>query len=160
MIHAVFPGTFDPLTFGHLNIIERAARLFDKLTVIVAENRQKILLFTVEERIVILQKETAIWANVFVERCDSLVVHFMKAHHAKVIVRGLRNSEDFSYEAEIARINRILEPYVETCFLISDPSLSIVSSSAVREILHFGGDISTLVPQAVLLQLQNRPILA
>ena len=150
MIHAVFPGTFDPPTLGHLNIIERAAPLFEKFTVVIAENRGKTQLLLQEERLSLLEQMLKHLPTVSVALCDSLVVQFMKEHCAKVIVRGLRNIKDFSYETEIASVNRLLNPDIETFFMIADPQYSVLSSSAIKEILSFGGDIYGMVAQDVL----------
>jgi pantetheine-phosphate adenylyltransferase len=156
MIHAVFPGTFDPPTLGHLNIIERAAPLFGKLTVVIAENRRKTQFLSAAERFTVLSEILEPLPTVSVALWDSLVVQFMKEHGAKVIVRGLRSVTDFSYEAETAAVNRLLASDIETFFMIADPRYSVFSSSAVKEILAFGGEVSGMVAPPVLTLLRNR----
>jgi pantetheine-phosphate adenylyltransferase len=156
MVKAVFPGTFDPPTQGHCNIIERVAPLFDEVVVIIAENRRKAQLFSPAERLSLLTELVAAYPNVSVMLCDSLIVHCMRAIGARVIIRGIRGIADFSYEEEIALVNRLLEPRIETFFITADPACRALSSSAVKEILSFGGDISALVPPSVKLLLLAR----
>ncbi|MDR2149635.1 MAG: pantetheine-phosphate adenylyltransferase [Spirochaetaceae bacterium] len=156
MLHAVFPGTFDPPTFGHLNIIERAAPLFEKLTVLIAENRQKRQLLTPAERLALLTEMLEPWAAVSVALCDSLVVQFMQEQGARVIVRGVRTITDFAYEAEVAAVNRLLNPALETFFMLADTRYGAISSSAVKEIVAFGGDVSGMVAPPVLATLHRK----
>ncbi|MDR3205789.1 MAG: pantetheine-phosphate adenylyltransferase [Candidatus Methanoplasma sp.] len=122
MVKAVFPGTFDPPTLGHCNIIERVAPLFGEVVVIIAENRRKAQLFSPAERLDLLTELVAAYPTVSVMLCDSLIVHCMKRIDARVIIRGIRGIADFSYEEEIALVNRLLEPGIETFFITADPA--------------------------------------
>jgi pantetheine-phosphate adenylyltransferase len=130
MIKAVFPGSFDPPTFGHLNIIERACGLFDELLVVVAVNRQKTGLFAPEERRDLLLELLGGYPNVSVQLCDTLIVEFAKSHGCKVLVRGVRSVPDFSYEFELSIMNKGLNPGVETIFMPTDPRNSSCSARA------------------------------
>jgi pantetheine-phosphate adenylyltransferase len=149
MIKAVFPGSFDPPTFGHLNIVERASALFDELLVVVAVNRQKTGLFAPEERRDLLIELLAGRPNVSVHLCDTLVVEFAKSHGCKVLVRGVRSVPDFSYEFELSIMNRGLDPGIETIFIPTDPKFFVLRSSAIKELAIYDGDLSTMVPPVV-----------
>ena len=149
MTTAVFPGSFDPPTHGHLNIIERARTIFDRLHVVVAINKGKNCLFSLEERIKMLEELTSRWDNVQVGTWDALIVDYAREHEASVLVRGVRNIGDFSYEFDLALMNRGLAPKVETVFIPTDPKYFMLSSSSIKELAHFGGDISTMVPPLV-----------
>ena len=146
---AVFPGTFDPPTYGHLNIIERARSVFDELHVIVALNKGKRCLFSPDERLGMLQGLSAQWDNVKVSAWDRLIVDYAKEVQAKVLVRGVRNIGDFSYEFDLALMNRGLAADIETVFIPTDPKYFILSSSSIKELAQFGGDISAMVPPLV-----------
>ncbi|WP_191014725.1 pantetheine-phosphate adenylyltransferase [Treponema zioleckii] len=149
MVEAIFPGSFDPLTNGHLNIIERAAKIFDTVDVVIAVNPKKNSFFTVEERIDFIKKLTAGYENVFVHTWDKLIVDYAKQNGKKVIVRGIRNHVDYDYEFELSIMNHRLAPDVETIFLPTEQKFSIVKSSAIKELASFGGDISGMVPEIV-----------
>ncbi|GAB1432744.1 pantetheine-phosphate adenylyltransferase [Spirochaetota bacterium] len=149
MVRAVFPGSFDPPTFGHLNIIERAHPLFKKLLVVVAENRDKNYLFSVEERLAFMKELVAPWPNVEVYSCDKLVVDFARQHDCKVLLRGVRSVQDFSYEFELSILNKGVGPEIETFFLPTDQRYFVLRSSAIKELASFGGDVSAMVPQIV-----------
>ncbi|WP_288531198.1 pantetheine-phosphate adenylyltransferase [uncultured Secundilactobacillus sp.] len=149
MTVAVFPGSFDPLTVGHLDLIQRASRLFDKLIVTVGTNTAKKALFTSDEKVAMIEASVADLPNVTVRTENGLTVNFVKEVQATVIVRGIRNSKDYEYEAGIANMNRYLEHHIETVFLLADPKDTFISSSVLKEVLFFGGDISGLVPPAV-----------
>ena len=149
MITAVFPGSFDPPTYGHLNIIERARTIFGRLHVVVAINKGKHCLFSSEERVQMLEALTSQWDNVRVSTWDTLIVDYAKGHEASVLVRGVRNIGDFSYEFDLALLNRGLDSKVETVFIPTDPKYFVLSSSSIKELAHFGGDISTMVPPLV-----------
>jgi pantetheine-phosphate adenylyltransferase len=149
MIKAVFPGSFDPPTFGHLNIVERASALFDELLVVVAVNRQKTGLFAPEERRDLLLELLAGRPNVSVQLCDTLIVEFAKSHGCKVLVRGVRSVPDFSYEFELSIMNRGLDPGIETIFMPTDPKFFVLRSSAIKELALYDGDLSTMVPPNV-----------
>ena len=149
MITAVFPGSFDPPTYGHLNIIERARAIFSQLHVVVAINKGKKCLFSSDERVQMLEALTSQWDNVQVSTWDTLIVDYAMQHEASVLVRGVRNIGDFSYEFDLALLNRGLAPKVETVFIPTDPKYFVLSSSSIKELAHFGGDVSTMVPPLV-----------
>lgn len=146
MTTAVYPGTFDPLTKGHLDIIERAAALFDELVIGVLFNSAKTPLFSAEERVKMLEKATVGIPNVRVLAFGGLSVDFARSCGAKVIVRGLRLITDFEYELQMAQTNRKLAPDVDTTFLYTALQYSYLSSTTVKEVAAFGGDISEFVP--------------
>ncbi len=160
MKRAVYPGTFDPLTLGHLDIIERAAELFDELVIGVLFNSAKTPLFSVEERVKMLEQATAGIPNVRVLSFGGLSVDFARSCGAKVIVRGLRLITDFEYELQMAQTNRKLAPDVDTTFLYTSIQYSYLSSTTVKEVAAFGGDISEFVPgfveEAIRLKLQGQ----
>ena len=145
MIHAVFPGSFDPVTNGHLDIIERAARLFDRVTVAVVNNAEKTGMFTLEERVSFVKEATAGIPNVSVESFDGLIIDFVKKKNADVIVRGVRGVRDFDYEYELADIYDKTGG-VETVMLPSRGENARVSSSMVRELIKYGRDPSEFIP--------------
>jgi pantetheine-phosphate adenylyltransferase len=149
VLKAAFSGSFDPLTFGHLNLIERAAALFDDLTVVLTENLQKKALFSLKERIFMVAESVKPWKNVAVASSPALTVDFMRERGIKILVRGIRGTQDFSYEFELSLWNKTLSPEIETLFLIADPRHSLVSSSAVKELAAFHRDISAYVPPLV-----------
>ena len=153
---AIFAGTFDPPTYGHLNIIERAKNTFDELHVVVALNKGKNCLFTSDERLSMLQHLTGQWDNVKVNIWDKLIVDYAKEHKAKILVRGVRNIGDFSYEFDLALMNRGLAADIETVFIPTDPKYFILSSSSIKELALFGGDISTMVPPLVAEKLAEK----
>lgn len=146
MKRAIYPGSFDPVTFGHEDMIRRSAEIVDELYVAVLNNSSKNPLFSVDERVSMLSELTADIPNVVVTSFDGLLIDYMKEIDAKIIVRGLRAVTDFEYELQIAEINRVESPSVETIFLTASPNLSYLSSSIVREFASYGGDISKLVP--------------
>ena len=154
---AVYPGSFDPVTSGHFDIIVRAAAMFDTLTVLVAANSAKSPLFTAEERVALLRESCAALHNVRVEILPTtLLVEYVAKNGARVIVKGLRAVSDFEYEFQMALLNRHLEPAVETIFLMTAAEHSYLSSSIVKEIARLGGDIAGLVPEAVRLALEKK----
>ena len=146
---AVYPGSFDPATYGHLDVIRRAAVSFDKVIVGVLHNSSKSPLFSVEERVKILTKATKDIPNVEVKAFEGLSVNFARENHAQVIVRGLRAVTDFEYELQMAQTNRVLEPEVDTTFLITSLEYAYLSSTVVKEVAAFGGDIHKFVPDFV-----------
>ncbi len=151
MKKAIYPGSFDPLTLGHLDIIKRAAEIFDNLTVGVLDNRGKTPLFSVEERVNILKEATKDLPNVKVESFSGLLVDYARENGYHVSVRGLRAITDFEYELQIAQTNKMLSGgALDTMFLTSDVEYSYLSSSGVKEIASFGGDISKCVPDFVV----------
>ncbi|MBS1726857.1 MAG: pantetheine-phosphate adenylyltransferase [Armatimonadetes bacterium] len=147
---AIYPGTFDPPTFGHADLIERAHALFDHVIVAVGKNSSKEPLLTIEERVSVLEEISKPYKNVTVEAFEGLLVDFAKAKGAKSIVRGLRAVADFEYEFQIAMVNRKLNPEVDSVFLMTRWEYSYLSSSVVREVAKLGGDVSVLVPGPVL----------
>lgn len=153
MKKAVYPGSFDPVTYGHIDIIKRAAEMFDELTVSVLNNKGKTPLFSVEERVKILKEATKDIPNVKVDSFSGLLIDYAKENGVPVIVRGLRAITDFEYELQIAQTNRVLsEGKVDTIFLTTNLEYAYLSSSSVKEIASFGGDISRCVPDFVAKQ--------
>ncbi|GHT94292.1 phosphopantetheine adenylyltransferase [Spirochaetia bacterium] len=149
MLKAAFPGSFDPPTLGHSNIIERASVLFDEIVVVVAENRQKKYLFSAEERIRMIQELAAPWKNVSVALCDHLIVDFLQKRDIRLLIRGVRGVTDFSYEFELSMMNKALAANIETIFMTTDPAYFVLRSSAIKELASFHGDISGMVPPLV-----------
>lgn len=148
---AVFPGSFDPITVGHIDLIKRAAPLFDKIVVAVGINTQKKFLFSLEQRIDWLESVFKNNNNVEVGSFTGLTVHFCKKINARYLIRGLRNSSDFDYEKTISQLNNIIGDDIETVFLISRPEFSHISSTIVREIIIGKGDASTFLPPEIKL---------
>ncbi|MCU1350605.1 MAG: phosphopantetheine adenylyltransferase [Acidobacteria bacterium] len=153
---AVYPGSFDPLTNGHLDIIRRATRLFDRVVVAVLENEGKSPLFTVAERKELIQRSIADIPNVEVQSFRGLLVDFMQSMNANVVVRGIRAVSDYEYELQMALMNRELNAGVETIFMLPAVEFTYVSSRLVKEVFRLGGDIARLVPPAVLDSLAAR----
>ncbi len=153
---AVCPGSFDPVTLGHLDIVRRASRLFDRVIVLVTLNPKKQALFSPDERCELIRRVTGDLPNVTVDSHDGLLVDYLKAHHADVIVKGLRAMSDFEYEFQMALTNRQLYPDAETVFLTTSLERMYLSSSLVKQIAHFGGDISGLVPPEIVDDIQNK----
>jgi pantetheine-phosphate adenylyltransferase len=149
MTKAVFPGSFDPPTWGHLNIIERAAAMFDELVVVVAENPGKKYLFSAPERLLMLEKLVEARPNISVVLWNGLIVEFLKERNIRILVRGIRGSSDLSYEFELSMWNKALAPGVETIFMTTDPRFLVLRSSGIREVAAFGGDIKAMVPPLV-----------
>ena len=147
---AVYPGSFDPITLGHLNIIRRAATVFDKLYVCVMVNSDKKPLFTCDERVDFIRRTTERFDNVHAETSDKLLVEYMKQREAKVIIKGLRAVSDFDKEFQIALINRKLNPGIETLFMPSSEKYTYISSSAVKEMTRYGADLKTFVPHEII----------
>ncbi len=146
MRRAIYPGSFDPVTFGHQDIIERSSAIFDELIVGVLNNSAKNSLFSLDERVSMLRELTKDIPNVKVDSFDGLLVDYMKTCGATIIVRGLRAVTDFEYELQIAQTNHVENPEVETVFLTTNLKYSYLSSSVVREFAAYGGDISKFVP--------------
>ncbi len=156
MLKVVYPGTFDPLTRGHEDIVRRAARLFDRVIVGVADSEAKRPFFTTAERVDMARAVLARFANVEVASFSSLLMDFVHAQDARVILRGLRAASDFEYEFQMAGMNRNLYPEVETLFLTPSEEYMFVSATIVREIATFGGDASTFVHPVVLAKLKAK----
>ena len=156
MLKAAFPGSFDPPTLGHLNIIRRAAAIFDELTVLVAENRQKNYLFSAGERVSMLTELAAEWKNVSISVCDVLIVDFLSKNDIKLLIRGIRGLDDFSYEFELSMMNKALDSRIETIFMTCDPEFFVLRSSAIKEVASFHGNISGMVPPLVAEELRKK----
>lgn len=152
---ALFPGSFDPITKGHKSIVERALPMFDKIVVAVGTNTAKNSVFPLEKRIEWIEKTFAQYDNVEVVTFNSLTVDFCRQIGAKYILRGLRNSTDFQYERNIARINQELAEEIETIFLMTKPDDAAISSSLVREILSFGRDVSQFIPEEITISIND-----
>lgn len=155
-IRAMLPGTFDPPTNGHLNLIERSARLFESLDVVVADNISKKCLFTAEERMEMLRSLLSPYDNVRVVTWNGLVVDYAKKEQIHVMVRGVRALVDFGYEFELAMTNKQLNPDLEVLFMPTDPNYFVLRSSAIKEMAAFGADISKMVPKAVAEKLRMK----
>ena len=146
----VCPGSFDPVTLGHLDIIERGSRIVDRLVVGVLENSSKSPMFTVEERIALLKKATEDLPNVEVLPFSGLLVDFLKEQNAAIVIRGLRAVTDFEYELQLAQANRSLLPQMETVFLTTNVSYSYISSTIVKDVLRHNGNVEHFVPASIL----------
>jgi pantetheine-phosphate adenylyltransferase len=155
-VTAVYPGTFDPITTGHLDIIARGVRLFDRIIVALLQNADKEPLLPLSERIDIVRSVVARFPNVSVESFDGLLVNYARSRGAQAIVRGLRALSDFEYEFQMALMNRRLEPRVETVFMMPSEAYSYVSSRLVKEVARLGGDVTGLVPAEVVTHLKAR----
>jgi pantetheine-phosphate adenylyltransferase len=154
---AVCPGSYDPITFGHLDIIGRAAEVFDNLVVGVVNRpvRKQKTVFSAEERVSFIEEQVAEYGNVQVKPFDTLLVDFAREHGAKAIVKGLRAISDFEYEFEMNQLNRKMAPDIESIYLMAAPQFSFLSSSGVKELAMFGGNINGLVPDRVAARLQE-----
>ena len=155
-VTAVYPGSFDPITNGHLDIIARGVRLFDRIIVALLKNEDKSPLLPLKERIEIVRAVVSSYPNVTVESFDGLLVDYARARGAQAIVRGLRALSDFEYEFQMALMNRRLEPGVETVFMMPSEAYSYVSSRLVKEVVRLGGDVAGLVPKEVIAHLKAR----
>lgn len=149
MLRAIYPGSFDPVTFGHLDIIRRSAAIADELIVGILNNKAKTPLFSVEERVKILETATKDLPNVEVKAFEGLSVNFARENHAQVIVRGLRAVTDFEYELQMAQTNRVLAPDVDTVFLTTSLEYAYLSSTIMKEVARFGGDLSKFAPKEI-----------
>lgn len=147
---AVYPGSFDPITNGHLDIIERASKVFDRVVVGVLRNKNKKPVFNADERVSLIRKVTAELGNVDVESFDGLLVDFAKAHNAKVIIKGLRTVNDFEYEFQMALLNKTLDAECETMFMMTNSKYSYISSSMVKELAGYKGDLEGLIPSEIV----------
>ncbi len=153
---AVYPGSFDPITNGHLDVIKRASRLYDKLVVGVLSNGNKTPLFSVEERVAMITSVTNSIENVEVDTFEGLLVDFAASKNATVIVKGLRTVADFEYEFQMALLNKALNPEYETMFMMTDTKYSYISSSMVRELAGFHGDLTGLVPCEIIEKIKEK----
>ena len=152
---AIYPGTFDPITNGHFDIIKRASTIFDRIVVAVANNRSKKSMFNLEVRVEIVKKAINSLNNVEVKEFDSLLVEFAKRENSKIIIRGLRAVSDFEYELQMSYANQSLDSEIETIYLMPTLNNAFISSSIVRNILSYNGDVSHLVPKEIIKFLDN-----
>jgi pantetheine-phosphate adenylyltransferase len=153
---AVYPGSFDPVTNGHLDLIERGSKIFHKLIVGVLRNQDKEPMFRLEERLEMLRETTAAWANVEVDSFHGLLADYAREKEARVILRGIRAVSDYEYELQMALMNRKLEPQVETVFMLPAEAYSYLSSRLVREVAQLGGSLRGLVPPAIEERLKKK----
>ncbi len=156
MTTAVFPGSFDPPTYGHLNIIERTCRLFDRIDVAISINPDKTCLFSAEERLAMLKELTRGFDNVQVHTCNTLIVDYCRAVGAKVLLRGIRNTNDFSYEFDLSLMNKSLNGEVETLLVPTEQRYFLIRSSSIKEVARFGGDVSGMVPSLVAAAIKEK----
>ena len=156
MLRAIYPGSFDPVTYGHYDIICRSCKIVDELIVGVLNTKAKMPLFSVEERVKMLEEVTKDLPNVRIVPFDGLLVDFADRMEADVVIRGLRAITDFEYELQMSQTNHKLSPNIETMFLTTSIEYSYLSSTTVREIAAFGGDVSQFVPEAVVRALENK----
>lgn len=153
---AVYPGSFDPITCGHLDIIRRSCKVFDKVIVALLNNSAKHSLFSVEERIKMIARCTKDLPNCQVESFDGLLVDFVKQNHADTIIRGLRAISDFEYEFQMALLNKKLNPEVETLFMVTSLNCQYISSSVVKEICAYGGNTQGLIPDEIINDVKHK----
>ena len=158
MKNAIYPGSFDPVTLGHIDVIERASKLFDHLIIGVLNNSSKTPLFSVEERVNMLREVTKEFPNVEIQSFDGLTAEFAKNCGARAVVRGLRAITDFEYELQIAQLNHVISPDIDTVFLTTNLKYAYLSSSSVKEVAAYGGDISHFVTPYVEEQVHNKVI--
>ena len=156
MKKAVCPGSFDPITNGHIDIIKRAAELFDEVTVLVVTNPDKKCVFSPEERCLLIEKAVEGIEGVKVDSFSGLLADYVKQNGISAIVKGIRSSSDFEYEFQMALANRSLAPNAETVFITADPQNMYVSSSLIRQIAGFGGDVSDFVPKNIVPEIEKR----
>jgi len=153
---AVYPGTFDPVTNGHIDLVERSLRIFNELIIAIAANPKKQPLFSLEERVKMFKAVTAKYKNVLIEGFDGLLVDYVKRKNAVAIIRGLRAVSDFEYEMQMALMNRRLDNSIETVYLMPSEEYSFITSTIVKEAASYGGDVSTLVPKIVVEKLTKK----
>ncbi|HRW11969.1 MAG TPA: pantetheine-phosphate adenylyltransferase [Syntrophomonas sp.] len=156
MAIAVYPGSFDPVTMGHIDILERTSRIFDKIVVAVVHNVTKQALFTLDERVELIKNSVQHLPNVEVECFNGLLADFLKSKDATVIIRGLRSITDFEYESHMSMMNKNLLPDIDTVFIMSNPCYIFVSSSGIKEAALLGGSVCGLVPKAVEIGLKEK----
>jgi pantetheine-phosphate adenylyltransferase len=155
-VKAIYPGSFDPLTNGHLDLIERGSKIFDELVVAILRNSEKSPLFTVEERVEMLKSTTKRFANVSIDTFDGLLVDYVSKQKAGVVLRGIRAISDYEYELQMALMNRKLAPTIETVFMMPADTYSYLSSRIVKEVFQLGGSVRALVPEIVEKRLHQK----
>ena len=153
---AIYPGSFDPVTYGHLDLIKRATDIFDDVIVAVAENTQKNTLFSIEERVEMVRESTGDISKVRVESFKGLIIDYAHNNNANVLIRGVRMFSDFEYELQMALTNRRLDESIETVFLMPSEGRSFASSTVIKEIVSLGADVSSFVPQLVVDRLKDK----
>ncbi len=151
---AIYPGSFDPITLGHLNVIKRAAKVFDKIIVCVGSNPNKKSVFSMEERVEQVKKVCARFPNVEVDYSDRLLAEYCRSKDAHIIIRGLRALSDFEHECQMANFNRKMNPELDTFFLAADSKYTYLSSTAVKEMARYGADLSEYVPREILKEIE------
>ena len=156
MERAIFPGTFDPVTLGHLDIVRRGRGVFDRILIAVARQREKQVLFTVEERVAMIEEATSDLSGVEVESFEGMLVDFARSRNARAVIRGLRVISDFEYEFQMALMNRRLDDQIDTVFLMPSERYIYLNSTLVREIARLGGPIEGFVPEGVVRRLKER----
>ena len=155
MSKAIYPGSFDPMTYGHLDIIKRASTMFDELTVCILNNTSKTPLFSVEDRVKIMKDAVADLPNVKVDSFEGLTINYAKSKGAKILIRGLRAVSDFEFEMQLSQSNTALDSEIKTIFLTTRPKYNFISSSTVKEVYKMGGDVSKFVPEPVISYLKK-----
>lgn len=153
---AIYPGSFDPITNGHLDILDRALALFDEVVVVVAGTERKNPLLSLDERVSLIRAVTSDRPGVRVDRWDGLIMDYARDHHISAVIRGLRAASDFEYEFMMASMNKALNPQVETLFMMTAQHLYFVSSSMIKELFHYGADVSDYVPAQVARELKKK----
>ena len=156
MLRAIYPGSFDPVTYGHLDIIRRSCKIVDELVVGVLNNNAKMPLFSVEERVKMLEEATKDLTNVRIVPFHGLLIDFARQMDAFVIIRGLRAITDFEYELQMSQTNHKIEPEIETLFLTTSLEFSFLSSTTVKEVASFGGDITQFVPEVIVRKIKEK----
>lgn len=152
----MYPGSFDPITLGHIDLIERCAKMFDEVEIAILENDSKSATFSVEERLEMIRESISKWSNVRVSAGSGLAVEYAKQINCSVLLRGIRAVMDYEYELQVATANRVLDKDVETLFLVASPKYSYVSSSLARTIARYGGDLKEFVPDHVAVKLREK----
>ncbi|MDR1379512.1 MAG: pantetheine-phosphate adenylyltransferase [Synergistaceae bacterium] len=155
-VRAVYPGSFDPITNGHIYIAGRAAAIFDEVRVSILINTQKRSMFSVEDRQMMAREALSYLPNVTVDHFEGLLIDYLRQQKSRVIIRGLRAMSDFEYEFQMALMNRQMAPEIETVFIVTDPKYSYLSSSSIRDIFQFGGAVHDMVPPGVFRRLRDR----